>query len=49
LIGDPSVSADGELAAPDYHAFSGAQLFLFHCHNLEHEDADMMVNFRIPA
>ena len=30
-------------------AFPGAQLFLFHCHNLEHEDADMMVNFRIPA
>ena len=30
-------------------ASPGAQLFLFHCHNLEHEDAEMMVNFRIPA
>ena len=30
-------------------AFPGAQDFLFHCHNLEHEDADMMVNYRIPA
>ncbi len=30
-------------------AFPGEQLFLFHCHNLEHEDGNMMVNFRIPA
>ena len=30
-------------------ALPGEQLFLFHCHNLEHEDADMMVNYRIPA
>jgi len=30
-------------------AFPGAQLFLFHCHNLEHEDGNMMVNYRIPA
>ena len=30
-------------------AFPGAQDFLFHCHNLEHSDADMMVNYRIPA
>ena len=30
-------------------AFPGEQLFLFHCHNLEHEDAGMMVNYRIPA
>jgi FtsP/CotA-like multicopper oxidase with cupredoxin domain len=22
-------------------------LFLFHCHNLEHEDAGMMANFRV--
>ena len=29
-------------------AFPGAQLFLFHCHNLEHEDGNMMVNYRIP-
>lgn len=30
-------------------AFPGAQLFLFHCHNLEHEDGNMMVNYRVPA
>ena len=30
-------------------AFPGAQLFLFHCHNLEHEDGNMMVNYLIPA
>ncbi len=30
-------------------AFPGAQDFLFHCHNLEHSDAGMMVNYRIPA
>jgi suppressor of ftsI/bilirubin oxidase len=30
-------------------ALPGAQLFLFHCHNLEHEDGNMMVNYRIPA
>ena len=37
------ISIDFRQASP------GEQLFLFHCHNLEHEDADMMVNFRIPA
>lgn len=26
------------------HPFPGDQLFLFHCHNLEHEDQGMMVN-----
>ena len=26
-----------------------AGLFLYHCHNLEHEDAGMMRNFRIEA
>lgn len=30
-------------------AFPGAQLFVFHCHNLEHEDGNMMVNYRLPA
>jgi blue copper oxidase len=30
-------------------AFPGPQLFLFHCHNLEHEDGNMMINYRIPA
>jgi blue copper oxidase len=29
------------------HAFPGDQTYLFHCHNLEHEDAGMMINFRV--
>lgn len=29
------------------HAFGGEQLYLFHCHLLEHEDAGMMVNYRV--
>lgn len=29
------------------HDFPGSQTYLFHCHNLEHEDAGMMVNFRV--
>ena len=29
------------------HDFTGSQTYLFHCHNLEHEDAGMMVNFRV--
>ena len=29
------------------HDFPGNQTYLFHCHNLEHEDAGMMVNFRV--
>ena len=29
------------------HDFAGDQTYLFHCHNLEHEDAGMMVNFRV--
>ena len=29
------------------HDFQGSQTYLFHCHNLEHEDAGMMVNFRV--
>ncbi len=29
------------------HTFSGEQLYTFHCHNLEHEDAGMMVNYRV--
>ena len=37
------------IAVDFQQAFPGAQDFLFHCHNLEHEDADMMVNYRIPA
>ncbi len=31
------------------HDFPGNQTYLFHCHNLEHEDAGMMVNFRVLA
>ena len=31
------------------NAFSGDQTYLFHCHNLEHEDQGMMVNHRISA
>ena len=29
------------------HNFPGDQIYLFHCHNLEHEDAGMMINFRV--
>ena len=29
--------------------FSGDQTYLFHCHNLEHEDQGMMVNHRVSA
>lgn len=31
------------------HDFPGNQTYVFHCHNLEHEDAGMMVNFRVLA
>ncbi len=31
------------------HDFPGNQTYLFHCHNLEHEDAGMMINFRVQA
>ena len=29
------------------HDFPGDQTYLFHCHNLEHEDGGMMINFRV--
>ncbi len=29
------------------HDFSGDQTYVFHCHNLEHAEADMMINFRV--
>ena len=29
------------------HSFSGSQDYVFHCHNLEHESAGMMLNFRV--
>ena len=31
------------------HDFPGSQIYVFHCHNLEHEDAGMMINFRVQA
>ena len=31
------------------HDYPGSQTYLFHCHNLEHEDAGMMINFRVLA
>jgi blue copper oxidase len=31
------------------HDFPGDQTYLFHCHNLEHEDGGMMINFRVLA
>lgn len=29
------------------HGFEGEQLYLFHCHILEHEDAGMMLNVAV--
>jgi suppressor of ftsI/bilirubin oxidase len=29
------------------HAFAGEQLYLFHCHNLEHEDGGMMLRVKV--
>lgn len=29
------------------HDFPGDQVYMVHCHNLEHEDAGMMVNYRV--
>lgn len=40
-----TVLADVDFSAP---AYPGEQVFLFHCHNLEHEDQGMMVNVRLP-
>ncbi len=31
------------------NTYKGDQLYLFHCHNLEHEDQGMMVNHRVTA
>lgn len=30
-------------------AYAGEQTFVVHCHNLEHEDHGMMLNFKVPA
>lgn len=35
------------LAMDFSHAFAGDQVYLFHCHNLEHEDRGMMINYRV--
>ena len=35
------------LAVDFSHEFEGDQTYVFHCHNLEHEDSDMMVNMRV--
>jgi len=29
------------------HGFEGEQLYMFHCHILEHEDAGMMLNYKV--
>ncbi|WP_051180965.1 multicopper oxidase domain-containing protein [Thermithiobacillus tepidarius DSM 3134] len=29
------------------HNFAGEQHYLFHCHNLEHEDMGMMINYKV--
>lgn len=31
------------------HSFPGDQVYLFHCHNLEHEDGGMMLNLKVTA
>ena len=31
------------------NVFKGDQIYLFHCHNLEHEDQGMMLNYRVIA
>ena len=36
-----------DFGLPDDVAFRGAQRYMFHCHNLEHEDAMMMRNFAV--
>ena len=38
-----------KIAVDFSHDFNGSQTYLLHCHNLEHEDAGMMVNFRVSA
>ncbi len=31
------------------HPFSGDQTYMFHCHNLEHEDTGMMIGYKVKA
>jgi blue copper oxidase len=37
------------LAVDFSHPYPGDQVYLFHCHNLEHEDQGMMINIRVQA
>lgn len=37
------------LADFSWPAYAGEQTFVVHCHNLEHEDHGMMLNFKVPA
>jgi len=36
-----------DFTLPEEAAFRNAQRFMFHCHNLEHEDGMMMRNFSV--
>jgi len=36
-----------DFALPPQAAFGGPQRYMFHCHNLEHEDAMMMRNLTV--
>ncbi len=38
-----------QIAIDFSHDYPGTQTYAFHCHNLEHEDAGMMINFRVQA
>ncbi len=31
------------------HPFSGDPTYMFHCHNLEHEDSGMMIAYKVKA
>ena len=31
------------------HTFYGSQVYMIHCHNLEHEDQGMMLNLKVEA
>jgi suppressor of ftsI/bilirubin oxidase len=38
-----------EIAVDMSHSFNDEQVYLLHCHILEHHDAGMMVNYRVSA
>jgi suppressor of ftsI/bilirubin oxidase len=29
------------------HDYPGEQIYLYHCHNLEHADQGMMINYKV--